>query len=74
MSDPALTDEDRANWLRLARTPRIGPVTFAQLLQRFGSAGAALEALPDLRNASGGASPKIPDRAAIDAEMEAIAG
>lgn len=34
--------------LRLLRTPHIGPVTYRQLIQRFGSAGAALDALPML--------------------------
>ena len=32
----------------MVRTPRIGPVTFFQLLSRFGSAAAALAALPRL--------------------------
>ena len=36
----------RIAWLRLIRTESIGPVTFHQLLSRFGSAEAALEALP----------------------------
>lgn len=40
------THEQRLNWLRLARTPRIGPVTFAQLISRFKTASAALDALP----------------------------
>jgi len=34
--------------LRLIRTPSIGPVTYRQLIARFGDAAAALEALPDL--------------------------
>ena len=34
--------------IRLLRSPNIGPVSYAQLLARFGSAEAALEALPDL--------------------------
>jgi predicted Rossmann fold nucleotide-binding protein DprA/Smf involved in DNA uptake len=33
-------------WVRLARTPRIGPLTFHRLIARFGAANAALEALP----------------------------
>jgi DNA processing protein len=40
------TYEQRLNWLRLARTPRVGPVTFAQLIARFKTASAALNALP----------------------------
>ncbi len=48
MSAQHLTDQQRFNWLRLIRTDRIGPVTFKQLIQRFGSAQAALEALPEI--------------------------
>jgi len=39
---------ERLAWLRLRRTRTVGPVTFAQLLQRYGSASAALAALPEL--------------------------
>ena len=34
--------------VHLLRSPNIGPVTFYQLLKRFGNARAALPALPDL--------------------------
>ena len=40
-------------WLRLARTENVGPVTFDQLIRRFGSATAALEALPGLAQRGG---------------------
>ncbi|MBE7731544.1 DNA-processing protein DprA [Devosia faecipullorum] len=43
-----LTPAQRTAWLRLVRTDNIGPVTFRQLLNRFGSVEAAIEALPDL--------------------------
>lgn len=43
-----LTRAQRLAWLRLLRTENVGPVTFRQLLNRFGSAEAALEALPSL--------------------------
>ncbi len=39
--------------IRLLRSPHIGPVTYAQLLARFGDAVAALEALPDLGQRGG---------------------
>lgn len=48
-----LSDAERFARLRLARTNRIGPVAFSQLLQRFGSAVRAVEALPDLVQRSG---------------------
>lgn len=47
-----LSDAERIDWVRLARTPNIGPVTFFQLLRKFISAGAALDALPELTRKS----------------------
>jgi DNA processing protein len=41
-----LSRPERIAWARLARTPRIGPLTFTQLISRFRTASAALEALP----------------------------
>lgn len=51
--EAALSDRERFNRLRLARTESIGPVTFRQLLGRYGSASAALDALPSLAARSG---------------------
>lgn len=48
-----LTSAQRIAWLRLIRTDSIGPVTFRQMLNRFGSAEAALEALPELSRKAG---------------------
>ena len=49
MSERATFDDARRfAWLRLWRSENIGPRTFSTLLQRFGSAEAALDALPDL--------------------------
>nr|WP_211371397.1 DNA-processing protein DprA [Altericroceibacterium indicum] len=39
--------------IRLLRSPNIGPVSYAKLLQRFDTAEAALEALPDLAKRGG---------------------
>ena len=44
----ALDDAALFDWLRLIRSENIGPRTFMGLLRRFGSAGAALDALPGL--------------------------
>jgi len=60
---------DQVDRLRLIRTPRIGPVTFAQLLRRFGSAGRAIAALPDLARAGGGGAPQVPPASAIEREL-----
>jgi DNA processing protein len=43
-----LDPQERLDWLRLCRSETIGPVSFYALLQRFGSAAAALAALPRL--------------------------
>ena len=61
--------EDLIDRIRLARSPGIGPITFRQLMQRFGSAGAALVALPDLARRGGGSAPRI--AGVDDAEREA---
>lgn len=45
---PQLSDDQRLAWLRLIRTPRVGPSTFRDLVNHFGSASAALEALPEM--------------------------
>ena len=50
---PPLTDGQRLAWLRLLRTDNVGPATFRQLLHRFGTAEAALAALPGLMSRSG---------------------
>ena len=55
--------------LRLARTEGVGPVSYRRLIARYGSATAALEALPALASSGGRASPPMvpsPD----DAERE----
>ena len=68
MSNPAdLTDR-----LRLIRTPGIGPVAYRQLLLRFGSAEAALAAIPDLARRGGGKVPAIFARDKAEREIEAV--
>lgn len=47
-SQPVLSQEEAFARIRLLRSPNIGPVSYAQLLARFGSAISAIEALPDL--------------------------
>lgn len=60
--------------LRLIRSENVGPVTYRQLIARFGSAGAALDALPDLARRGGGASPRICDAATAERELAALEG
>ncbi|MFC7498137.1 DNA-processing protein DprA [Enterovirga sp. GCM10030262] len=65
--------EDQIARLRLIRSDNIGPVTYFQLLARFGSAGAALDAIPDLAARGGGRAPKLVARGVVEREMEAVA-
>lgn len=72
MSEP-LSDSERLDWLCLARTEGIGPITFHRLVVRYGSAAAALAALPDLSARGGRKSPpRLPGRAALLEEMERV--
>ena len=50
------------------RTPGIGPVTYRQLIMRFGAPSAALAAVPDLARRGGGKAPAL--RSVADAERE----
>ncbi len=66
----ALSDEERIDWLRLSRTPQIGSITFFALLARFGSARAAIEALPGMAARAGRAKPAlVPSAADIAREI-----
>ncbi len=49
--------EDWSDRLRLARTEGIGPVLYRRLLRRYGTAAAALDALPELARAGGRRQP-----------------
>ena len=60
--------EDLVDRLRLLRTPGIGPVTFRQLIARFGTPSAALAAVPDLARRGGGKAPAL--RSTGEAERE----
>lgn len=64
-----LTEAQRLDWLRLTRTESIGPLTFTQLINRFGGAGAALAALPDLLKARGKGHIRITTREAAEQEL-----
>ncbi|HEX5211194.1 MAG TPA: DNA-processing protein DprA [Pseudolabrys sp.] len=64
-----LTDEQRLDWLRLIRTENVGPRTFRDLINHFGGARGALEALPRLAR-RGGASGPAPSFSREDAEAE----
>ncbi len=58
----------RLAWLRLIRSENVGPATFRALINRYGGAEAALEALPDLA-ARGGRKIRVASLAAVEEEM-----
>lgn len=45
--------------IRLIRSASVGPVTYRQLVARFGSAQSALDAIPDLARRGGGKPPRL---------------
>ena len=59
--------------LRLIRTAQIGPVTYAQLIARFGSAEAAIVALPQLAARGGGKPPTVAPSALAERELMQVA-
>lgn len=69
----ALSSTERLDRLRLARSENVGPVTFHQLLARYGSASDALNALPELA-ARGGRKRaiRIATKAAAERETDAL--
>ncbi|MDD3029139.1 MAG: DNA-processing protein DprA [Alphaproteobacteria bacterium] len=72
MNRRPLSPNEKRDWLRLARTENVGPITFRHLLQRFGSARAALEALPELARRGGKKKIIIPSPSVIDDELAGI--
>ena len=68
-----LSDAERLDWLRLARSENVGPITFFALLERLGTAAAVLDALPALARRGGRRRPiKVCARAAAEREIEAL--
>ena len=70
-----LSQAERRAWLRLARTENVGPVTFHNLMARFGSASSALEEIPRLASRGGSGRGKtfvLPDEKDIESELEKL--
>lgn len=67
----ALSQAEAFARIRLLRSPNVGPVSYRQLLHRFGTAEAALAALPDLvQRGGGGYQPAGEER--VVAEVQAV--
>lgn len=67
MQTRELSFSEKRDWLRLSRTPRVGPVAFRDLLNRYKSAEAAIDALPSIMRRK---ESVVPERQEIEAEME----
>jgi DNA processing protein len=64
--------DELCQWLRLIRSENVGPVAFAQLLRRYGTAAAALAAIPDLARRAGKRTIAIASQAEALREIEAL--
>ena len=73
MSLITLSRDEAFARIHLLRSPNIGPISYRQLLRRFGDARQALAALPDLAGRGGGAYRPAP-AARIEAEVAAVRG
>ncbi len=68
-----LTDEQRLSWLQLVRSENVGPVSFRELINHFGTASAALEAIPDLAKRAGrGKAIRLASRADAERELASL--
>ncbi|MCM2292203.1 DNA-processing protein DprA [Allorhizobium sp. BGMRC 0089] len=65
----ALTEKQRIAWLRLIRSDNVGPATFRDLINNFGTAERALDMLPELSQ-RGGATRAIRIASRDEAERE----
>jgi len=65
----ALTERQRIAWLRLIRSDNVGPATFRDLINHFGSAETALDMLPELSR-RGGSTRAIRVASLAEAEKE----
>ena len=68
-----MTHVERLARLRLIRTPHVGPVSWHQLMQRFGSGEAALAALPDLVLRGGAGKARVAPADLAERELERVA-
>ncbi|MEJ8476472.1 DNA-processing protein DprA [Roseibium algae] len=65
-----LNEAQRLAWLRLIRSENVGPATFRDLLNHFGSAEAALDALPSLSRRGGKSAIRVCPLNDAEAEIE----
>ena len=67
-----LSEEQRLDWLRLIRSDNVGPRTFRDLVNHYGGARGALNALPSLARRGGASGPaRICSREDAETEVKA---
>ncbi len=70
---PSMCEAEKLNWLRLIRTDNVGPITFYKLVDYYGSATKALEALPELSKKGGRKKPlEAPPLSSVEKELSAL--
>lgn len=69
---PHLSDTQRLAWLRLIRSENVGPRTFRELFNHFGSAQAALDALPELSRRGGKKTYRLFSMDKAEAELASL--
>ncbi|MBC7138389.1 MAG: DNA-protecting protein DprA [Defluviimonas sp.] len=68
---PPTTEDDELIWLRLIRSRKVGPGTVWRLRSEYGSAAAALQALPEVARAAGVSDYTACPEGVVRAEMAA---
>lgn len=68
MQKRELSFAEKRDWLRLSRTHRVGPVAFRDLMRRYKTAEAAIDALPSIMRRKDAV---VPSAQEIEAEMDA---
>ena len=66
-----LSRQQRVSWLRLIRSENVGPATFRALVNEFGGAEAAVDALPVLSRRGGRTNMRLCSEEEAEAELEA---
>ncbi|WP_084418544.1 DNA-processing protein DprA [Henriciella litoralis] len=64
-----LDDAARCDWIALARAPKVGPVTFFQLIAKFGDPGRAIKAMPGLSADRDSAATELDESRALGADI-----
>ncbi|OCP01234.1 MULTISPECIES: DNA-processing protein DprA [unclassified Ensifer] len=68
----ALTERQKISWLRLIRSDNVGPIAFRDLINHFGTAENALDALPELSRRGGTKQTyRVASASEVERELEA---